>query len=686
ANPCAANGQQFVANGVIGPYDAGVKTGTSNIPMGGDGGYSTKSSLSAMVNNDEAFTRLSYNINDTTSAYVEGIAAQSYNYFTFQNNFMPTGSVPNTFYKNNPFLPAAAQAQLAGGTTNTFSISKFFDTPGTGFITRGMDRNLHMTAGLDGQLFGKYDWDVFYTHGESRVKVDDPRNQNNQKEYAAEDAVLNSSGNPVCYVSTTANASLYPGCVPMNPFGPSSLTQAQYNYFIQDTNFVINQVMDDLGGSISGEVFTLPAGAVKVALSGEYRNLLYNVVSNAPPATVNCTGLRLCNSATSLFQGNVSASQPDTTGSVWEFALETDVPLLKDLPLVQSLSANLAGRYTDYSNSGPVQTWKVGLDYHVNDDIRFRATTSIDIRAPTLNDLYSPIQVTHGGFVDQHTGSIAGTVLQQTQGNPNLVPEVARTYTAGVVLTPHFLSGLTMSVDYYSITLKNVIGNISGGTASIQQLCESSGGTSPYCSLYIRPLPFSDHTAANYPTTVLTQQLNTALNKTEGWDIELNYGFDLGDVWSGLPGQVNLRTLLNDQPYNNVVSYPGAPILGSVVPKARATTFVDYSVADWSFNLQHRWLSGFERSPQPGIVFYAQPRGREVNYFDLNVQRKLTVDGADVSAYLSIQNLFNKKPPVEPTNTSTPGLYPGGIGSTNGNAYGLDEIGRYFTIGFRSQF
>jgi hypothetical protein len=39
---------------------------------------------------------------------------------------------------------------------------------------------------------------------------------------------------------------------------------------------------------------------------------------------------------------------------------ELAIPLLKDLPLVSSLDANLAGRYTDYSTSGSVETWKVG--------------------------------------------------------------------------------------------------------------------------------------------------------------------------------------------------------------------------------------------------------------------------------------------------------------------------------------
>ena len=75
--------------------------------------------------------------------------------------------------------------------------------------------------------------------------------------------------------------------------------------------------------------------------------------------------------------------------NVWEFSGEVGIPILKDLPLVQSLDADLAGRYTNYSISGSVETWKIGLDYHVNDSVRFRGTTSVDIRAPTLNDLYS---------------------------------------------------------------------------------------------------------------------------------------------------------------------------------------------------------------------------------------------------------------------------------------------------------
>ncbi len=167
----------------------------------------------------------------------------------------------------------------------------------------------------------------------------------------------------------------------------------------------MTNVMDDIGASASGVLFDTWAGPIHWALSAEARWNSYDVNSNASPtAKVDCTGLRLCSSSLVLWEQNTVASA-HADNNVWEFAAEANVPLLKDLPLVQSFDANLAGRYTDYSTSGSVQTWKIGLDYHVNDDIRLRATNSIDIRAPTLNDLFSPMQNSVTGFTDIHTST-----------------------------------------------------------------------------------------------------------------------------------------------------------------------------------------------------------------------------------------------------------------------------------------
>ena len=89
----------------------------------------------------------------------------------------------------------------------------------------------------------------------------------------------------------------------------------------------------------------------------------------------------------------VSASQ-----NVWELAGEVGVPVIKDVPLIQAFDLNMAGRYTNYSVSGAVQTWKIGFNWNVIDSLRFRGTTSIDIRAPTLDDLFRPATLLQNVF------------------------------------------------------------------------------------------------------------------------------------------------------------------------------------------------------------------------------------------------------------------------------------------------
>jgi iron complex outermembrane recepter protein len=685
ANPCTANGKQFIENGVIGPFAFGTPTGSPTIAIGGDGAYSNISDMRARLRTTESFLRTSFDLNDTVTAYVQGSLSESYNFAFYQNTYMQTGALPNTFFKNNPFLPAAAQAQLAGGTANTFSVAKYFlnppGQPRNGITSEGQSSNSGITTGLEGTLLDKYDWEVFYTHGASRLKESDPGNQDNQRMFAAEDAVLNAAGQPVCYVSTTAFANLYPNCVPMNPFGPTSITASQYNYFVQNSTFTMSQTMDNAGASISGKVFELPAGPMKAAVSTEYRHMTYKVDSLTPPGTVDCTGLRLCNPATPRWQENVQANQPLTTQSVWEVALELGVPLIKDVPLIQSLTLDLAGRHTDYSVSGPVHTWKVGLDYHVNDTIRFRGTTSVDIRAPTLVDLFSPIQLGAAGFVDPHTGNFVGITQVQRQGNPNLVPEEGRTYTAGIVLTPTFAPGLVMSLDYYTITLTKGIGVVGGNTLGIAQQCELSNGTSPYCDLFIRPLPFSDHTPANYPTRILSQGLNTASNRAAGWDFEADYGFDLSAVRESLPGTLNMRVLANYQKTNTTQNFVGAAVTNFLGPKGRVTANLDYKFGTWTFALQDRWLSTYARSSQPGILFYQQPRGVSLNYIDINVGKNFEIADRPFSFYLAVQNIANKPMPIQPDVVATPGLWAGGIQLPS--RYGIDKIGRYFTLGVR---
>src|SRR5262249_48036577 len=137
------------------------------------------------------------------------------------------------------------------------------------------------------------------------------------------------------------------------------------------------------------------------------------------------------------------ANFPASSYNVMEGFAEIDAPILKD-SFVNSLDVSMAGRITSYSTSGMVETWKLGATSQVTDDFKLRTTWSVDIRAPGLNELFTPDQFTGGSFQDPKT-NLTVAIFTQTLGNPNLKPEVARTISGGVVFTPTFIEGLTFS-------------------------------------------------------------------------------------------------------------------------------------------------------------------------------------------------------------------------------------------------
>ncbi len=116
--------------------------------------------------------------------------------------------------------------------------------------------------------------------------------------------------------------------------------------------------------------------------------------------------------------------------------------------------------------------------------------------------------------------------------------------------------------------------------------------------------------------------------------------------------------------------------------KGKVTSFLSYNLGSWAFNLQDRWLSGFPRATTNGLV-YVQPRVNSVNYQDITIDKKFTVDNQTLDAYLSVQNVGNVLPPVALVdNPNVPGVFFQGIDNTNVSTY--DPLGRYFTIGVRA--
>jgi outer membrane receptor protein involved in Fe transport len=322
--------------------------------------------------------------------------------------------------------------------------------------------------------------------------------------------------------------------------------------------------------------------------------------------------------------------------------------------------------------------------------LRFRGTTSVDIRAPTLDDLFRPATILENVFTDLHVdlpsppnppGShYAGTTAFISLGNPRLLPEVSRTYTMGAVWTPEFVPGLTMSLDYYRIHMANAIGQIAPST-TIQSICEASAGASIYCANYQRPLPFSDRTIANFATKLFTFNLNTASIQTEGWDFEANYGWQMSDL--GWRGDWKARVLATYQPViQKSVLFPDAPWTRVPNSSTRISTFLNYTLNDWAVGLQDTWVSGFSQVAgpvTPAINNWVNPHVHSWNQVDVSITRDFMLDGTGMAAYFVIQNAFNAQPAYIPNGTIGQ-WYP-----VYTSGYSIQSpMGRYFTFGLRA--
>ena len=179
---------------------------------------------------------------------------------------------------------------------------------------------------------------------------------------------------------------------------------------------------------------------------------------------------------------------------------------------------------------------------------------------------------------------------------------------------------------------------------------------------------------------LLSENLNESLAETEGEDYEVDYNFDMADVHDSLAGNVNLRALLNVAPVLNTATFVGAALqhgfgAGGTTPnqKGHATLFGDYTLGNWSVDVQWHWFSDEFKNGVfgAGQTFYAQNRVPSFSTTDFTLTRKITLEnGSIMSAYFNVQNAFNDIPPDVIGSAGNPG----GINTPTGE----DLMGRYF--------
>lgn len=620
-------------------------------------------------------------------------AANNEIYFTVNVAQVKTSNQPSPGYNRasltvqcaNAYLPQLVKDRCtqAGITQFGFGSSNAnFPDPKV-FTDR---RQYRFVGGIKGEFAPKWNYDAYYEHGTtiSDIAVHDIVLQNR---YVAASNAIALNGAIVC-ADAAARAA---GCQPINIFGNVAPTASALAYVTPAKGpFQHTRLTQDVASiNISGEPFDLWAGPLSVALGGEYRKEYYRVNADAYGAGVSAVSPNnadypadpLLNSA----QGSNWAAGNYKNGSgkydVYEGFLELNLPLFKG-DGIGSANLNGAGRVTHYSTSGTVWAWKIGGTWDTPlDGFRLRAVTSRDVRAPNLSELFAaPTVTTLPSFNNPFPPAGAVQAFQNTIGNPNLKPEIARNTEVGVVLSrPSWLPGLNISVDYYTIKLSGVISSLSA--QQIVQFCFD--GNQAFCGGFVLNSPVQGGNFIN------VQPFNLASWKTSGFDIEASY------QWQrplGLPGSFTLRALgthvrefLVRAGIAGVATVDQAGANTGNTPDWKWLAVQTYANDRFSLTLQQRWFSDGVFGNQYVVctancpastanhptIDYNKMKG--AFYFDVGGTLNLT---GNISSFFKVDNLFDHDPtPAPQTNTGldvNPALY--------------DTLGRTYRVGVRLKF
>ncbi len=675
-------GLSFTPNGQgLMPFDRGVLTTRAGVSVGGDGTLFQQNGTTqvARQNVNQVFVRPEFEFGND----IVGFASLSYNSAGYDGNPGSPFRRQTVLFADNAFLPASAVSALAGGgctydsgATPCFRVaSANLTAPGQWFYQDVMA--MRINAGLSGTLMGRFKWNVGYAHDFNRF-TSSAYDTNNIKYYAAVDAVKDSTGKAVCRVSLTSNANLYPGCVPLNILG-SPNDAAGWAYAMDFSSWTARNEMDDFIATVSGDMFNLPGGPLSFAVGAEYRRLKFSQSSNSLPTNFPAfTGLRGVVSAFNLTHSTLNVGTGIGSQTVKEAFTEFSAPLFRDTS-VGSLDLNGAVRLTDYSTSGSVVTWKVGGVYEPVNGVKFRATKSRDIRAPTLFELFAGRQQAAVPTSDPLTGQ--NQVAQVVSGgNASLVPEKANTFTLGFVVGPAAVPGLNFSVDYFSIGINKAIAS-PYTSAQIVSLCAASNYTSDVCGFIERPLGPTNTTAANFPTAIYTLNRNLASQSVKGIDFEARYSFNLGTGKVGLHAAAThlLKFTQSTSPTSGTSVLDGnADFADNPLPKWRGVGDISYTNGGLSVGIQERYVGSFVRSIRQTYAPAWNTIG-EVWYTDFNLSYRVEDAPGKPEFFLVVNNVFDRTPPLAPQ-LGGPGLSPPWFTQVH------DQLGRFATVGIRGKF
>ncbi len=630
----------------------------------------------------------------------------------------PSGDFFNANHVNcdNPYL-SAQELSIICDPANTFVTQRSGQdvTVGFAYIGRrnveggGRDDDIRHTdyrivAGMRGDPARGISYDAYYQSGHTLRQEtylnDFSVTRLNFALDAVDEGLYNggpANGNIVCR-ATLAGVPGSEGCVPYNIFQSGGVTPEALNY-LQTPGFQrgnINETIAHADVTFSGDEYGLrfPWAETGVGLNvgAEYRKESLDFQVDQAFSTGDLSG-----------QGGPT---PPTKGQfdVRDLFAEIQIPIIEH-SFIDTFKIGAGYRYSNYhvgGNSFNTDTYKIEADLAPVRDLRFRGSYNRAVRAPNIVELFFPQALGLSGTNDPCTTATPAATLAQCQlsgvtaaqygtlnpnpanqyqalfgGNPNLTPETADTWTAGVVVQPRFIPGLAVTADYFNIKVKDIIGTLGfdqvllgcmgyGGVAQDTSLC-SLVHRGPNGSLWLGTDSYVELTNVNQSGVGL---------ETNGWDFNANYSRRLGGL--GTANIAFVGTLLNklENPHigiNCVGNFAGA--CGTPNPKWRHVLRVGLTMPNGlGTSVRWRHFSGVNALTAAGP---AEERLSSQDYFDLTFTARLA---QRLNLRLGANNILDSDPPLGGGNI------PAGFGNGNTFPQVYDALGRYLFAGFTVDF
>ncbi|QGZ41465.1 TonB-dependent receptor-like protein [Pseudoduganella flava] len=637
------------------------------------------------------------------STRIEPFALGAEDIYPATGGQVPAEFLVNGVLRRNPIVPQYLYDRISD--TDGDGLRDYYFTRRLSEVgTRGSKANrdtFRLATGVNGNfnLLREWKYETYIAYGQTKESQSSTGQVNvlnfrNALEAYQDVNDENNNNNRTEVICRDPNARLQ-GCVPINVFGYNTISPEALKYVTAPGSLETKITQKLAGGSISGEIFDLPAGKVGAAVGFEWR------------------GEESSSEADALTQAGLNAGNalPPTFGkfNVKEAFAELRVPILKDQPFARSLDFSGAVRRGNYSTVGYTTSWNAGLEWSPIKDFRFRATRALSTRAPNINELYQPPQQTFpADIVDpcvgvtatsqgardaacraapgvmaniQTNGSFTLTqpdiqgISGYDRGNPNLKAEKGWSTTVGLVWTPTNIPAIknfTFTIDYFDIKIADALVFMPRQYA-LQNCYEGDGSL---CGLITRRPAEVGANSAGSLEYIDSPVSNSGGKATEGVDVTASWAGRVG------PGRLTSRLSWTWLRQGYDVPAPGAPRdywAGEldVAAKNRASLNLAYKWGPVSISgttqyigkaaLDDQFLAQLD-IPRNGVMIGSKTyQDFQVNY---EFRKKWEL-------YLGIDNAFNTKaPPI------VSGL-PGSDTGTETAAGVYDPIGRRYYAGLR---